>query len=320
MNILISGAGQLGSRYLQGLARLSAPVNIFVYDPSAKSLMTASNRYKEATLDSDIHHVVYTSSLSNMPRNIDLAILSMSSLNRAKFMSDLSDVSNVNFWLLEKVLAPSLHELESISNMANKSRGAWVNHWMRLHIGFIKIKQKIQEINLKIDSINVHGGAWGLACNATHFIDFAGWLDCSLVSAVDVGGLDNVWRPSKRPGYFEVDGVLRAEYESGLHLTMNCDRSTAPLSIQINAQSSVFNIFYMDDKILIKHNSDFFDLSDVPLQSSMTAPLVRNIISNSSCDLPSCFESVQLHKHFCRAMLRHWNLVNHVESNYLCIT
>ena len=37
-NLLIAGAGQLGSRYLQGLALFDKPLNIWVYDISEASL------------------------------------------------------------------------------------------------------------------------------------------------------------------------------------------------------------------------------------------------------------------------------------------
>jgi hypothetical protein len=322
MKILIAGAGQLGSRYLQGLAKLQlpAPANIFVYDPSPQSLLKAKERYEEINSKELPHNVTYVSFLQKIPRCIDLAILSMSSLDRAQFMSELSIRSDVNFWLLEKVLAPSLIDLQLIADIAQKSKGAWVNHWMRLHSGYVKIKQHIERLNLKIESIDICGGGWGLACNATHFIDFASWLSSSSITNIDIRDLDDLWIPSKRPGYFEINGTLRVNYKSGMTLAMTCDTSCMPLSISINSQSQAFKVSYVDQKILIELNSNIFDISSLPLQSEMTAPLVDRIIHNSSCDLPGCIESVELHKFFCTSLLGHWNKVNHLKDEYLCIT
>ena len=46
-NILIVGSGQLGSRYLQGLSKVSIPLNIIVLDVCTQSLMTAFTRWQE---------------------------------------------------------------------------------------------------------------------------------------------------------------------------------------------------------------------------------------------------------------------------------
>ena len=42
--VLIAGAGQLGSRHLQGLAAAEASLRIFVHDPSNDSLARAEAR------------------------------------------------------------------------------------------------------------------------------------------------------------------------------------------------------------------------------------------------------------------------------------
>ena len=45
--ILIAGAGQLGSRYLQGLANCQNNLNIFVLDISEQSLQIAKQRWEQ---------------------------------------------------------------------------------------------------------------------------------------------------------------------------------------------------------------------------------------------------------------------------------
>ena len=46
--ILIAGAGQLGSRYLQGLANCQNTLDIYVQDISKQSLQIAKQRWEEA--------------------------------------------------------------------------------------------------------------------------------------------------------------------------------------------------------------------------------------------------------------------------------
>ena len=49
-NIAIIGAGQLGSRHLQGLKKAQLPMNIFVLDASEESLTICEQRYNETAL------------------------------------------------------------------------------------------------------------------------------------------------------------------------------------------------------------------------------------------------------------------------------
>ncbi len=53
--VLISGAGQLGSRYLQGLAKCRLPLRIVVQDNSRDSLERAQLRWNEV-LDPEVIH------------------------------------------------------------------------------------------------------------------------------------------------------------------------------------------------------------------------------------------------------------------------
>ena len=56
--VLLVGAGQLGSRYLQGLAKVSIPLEIHVLDISESSLRIAEARWNEVdTSEKDNHNL-----------------------------------------------------------------------------------------------------------------------------------------------------------------------------------------------------------------------------------------------------------------------
>ena len=48
-NIGLIGAGQIGSRHLQGLAKSTLQYKIYVVDPDEKSLSVAKIRYQEVS-------------------------------------------------------------------------------------------------------------------------------------------------------------------------------------------------------------------------------------------------------------------------------
>ena len=84
--ILIAGAGQLGSRYLQGLANCQNNLNIFVLDISEQSLQIAKQRWEQVvktvspdtvsgmTVPAIQHKVTFLSSFEKIP-NLRRSIL-----------------------------------------------------------------------------------------------------------------------------------------------------------------------------------------------------------------------------------------------------
>ena len=73
--LLLVGAGQLGSRYLQGLAHVDTPLSITVVDPSLESLGVAKSRYRQ-TVDSIAstvaHKISFEQNLLQIPSCIDI--------------------------------------------------------------------------------------------------------------------------------------------------------------------------------------------------------------------------------------------------------
>ena len=73
--VLIVGAGQLGSRYLQGLASLDIPLSIAVVDPFEPSLAIARERYLEVNSPCN-HKIDYLTNFDQSNQCYDLAIIS----------------------------------------------------------------------------------------------------------------------------------------------------------------------------------------------------------------------------------------------------
>jgi pyrroline-5-carboxylate reductase len=67
-NILLVGAGQLGSRYLQGLIKIAFPLNIYVVDPNINALNESIKRCAEISFN-EKHNISYYNSPSLVPKN-----------------------------------------------------------------------------------------------------------------------------------------------------------------------------------------------------------------------------------------------------------
>ena len=100
-SILISGAGQLGSRYLQGLVNCRLPLRIFVQDTNEESIWRAEQRWQEVLTPETPHEVLFQTSLVSLPSEIDIAIVATTADVRPKVVVDIASRSNARFWVLE---------------------------------------------------------------------------------------------------------------------------------------------------------------------------------------------------------------------------
>ena len=139
--ILISGAGQLGSRYLQGMVNCNSPLRIYVHDCHENSLSLAKQRWDEAANLNNIHKVSYHTSLQGLPRLIDIAIVSTTADVRATVVENISKKIDVNYWVLEKVLAQNEYDLDKLISNINIKSTAWVNTPRRMMSWHKKIKK-----------------------------------------------------------------------------------------------------------------------------------------------------------------------------------
>ena len=106
MNCAIIGAGQLGSRHLQGLLSYKKEsLNIFIIDPSDDSLFIAKQRALELEHK---HSLTFTDSFQELPKHLDFVVIATNSKVRFVVMEILLQHASVSYLILEKVLFPDL--------------------------------------------------------------------------------------------------------------------------------------------------------------------------------------------------------------------
>jgi hypothetical protein len=315
-SIIIIGGGQLGSRYLQGLVKFLSPLNIFVIDPSEKSIELCNERWVEVGGRQSIHQLQLLNSLTTLPKEIDIAIIATSSDVRIDLSYKLTLSSKVRFWIFEKVLAISLLDLNRILEITKKSEFAWVNTPRRMMLWHQKLVKLI--VPQAPNKIYISGGNWGLACNSIHFIDFANLIFNESIASVNTDDLDRHWFESKREGFFEVNGRLVVEFKNNKILIMECFKSNEPIKIIIETSKGCWGINENTGHATDPNGKHFYGILE--LQSDMTSRLVESILHKGICDLPSLANSVDLHSPYLEALLKHWNHVNNSEDNLLRIT
>jgi hypothetical protein len=311
--VLIVGAGQLGSRYLQGLAKVSMPLDIVISDVAADSLIRAEARWQEVDGHKTAHQVRYVIGLSGLPTEVDLAIVATASDVRGAVVTQLAEQVAVRYWVLEKVLAQSDAVISQIQAGIRRSSLAWVNTPRRSMRWHKMIKSELLDTGPL--SMVVEGGGWGLACNAVHYLDLlAWWGDCELLD-IDTNDLSPIWKVSKRSGFWEISGTLTAHFSEGMKAQLVCYEEPARTTIQLRAGDLVWAI---DEAAGTAKRTDGLEITGkVPYQSEMTAPLVESILLNGRCDLPSLQDSASLHRPVLQSLMAHWN--QHMPTSLTCV-
>ena len=315
--ILVIGAGQLGSRYIQGLARYAQKSVVDVVDPSKKSLEIAKTRWEEVLSKSIIeHNLSFNLNLNKPKKNYDLAIVATGSKERAKIIEYYSKVTTVDYWIIEKTLAQTPSDLEKISISVQNSLGAWVNTSRRIQKLYKKLKEEIKMVSPV--SMSVYGGNWGMACNAIHFFDLLSWMTRENVVDINTSGLSKNWHESKRPGYFDIFGGIKVNFNNGSLLSLESNNSDAPVIIEIKSKDKVWKVYESEGKVTSSEGKIIRE--NLELQTTLTARVVDSIISNKNCGLPTLSESLNIHHPFLEAMLEHWNTTNGGRHKFVPLT
>ena len=159
----------------------------------------------------------YSTDLNDLPSYLDLCLISTTADVRLKIVKHIISQSKVDYWILEKVLAQCLTQLDEFENCLHDAEGVWVNKARRM----INWHQCIRETLPKREYWKIYGngGNWGLACNAIHFIDLVSWWTGESLVTIDNSGLED-WFSSKREGFYEVTGKLVANYSKGSELIL----------------------------------------------------------------------------------------------------
>lgn len=314
--ILITGAGRLGSRYLQGLVKCRIPLRIYVQNSGQDSLSRAEQHWKEAFGPESHHDVSFHVSFESLPRQLDVAIVSTTADIRPQAVNKITNHAAVRYWVLEKVLAQSESGLDEIMAHIGDGPSAWVNTSRRMTPWHKQIKMQLG-LNCPL-ILKVEGGLWGMACNAVHFLDLVAWWTGETLQDVNTERLNPHWFKSKRPGNWEVSGIMESRFSGGSHVLLTSRAGSGPTSLEVGDGRLLW---------LIKENEGLARRSDgveifghMTQQSEMSSTLVESILESGCCDLTTLEESVGLHRVFIRSMLEHWKRADNYNAVFVPIT
>jgi predicted dehydrogenase len=315
---LLIGAGQLGSRHLQGLLKFQKKQFIYVLDKSEDSLTIAKERAAEIEFE---HRVNYVCEWESIPVELDLVIVATGASVRAKLVTKLLKSYNVKNLVLEKVLFQDLKSYSEIGDLI-KATGTptWVNHPRRMFEHYEVIKNKIAKSGESV-RYQVFGGNWDLACNALHFIDLISFLSGSELLNLDFGEIDNDIIKSKRPNCIELTGSFSGILKNGNRFNITSLKGAyEDITITILTKSSRWIVQEGSaQKIIYFGNENNFneiiDSFTNEYQSTLTTRIINDILIKGNSRLPNYDEASISHIPFIKGTLESYNKIS--ESNTL---
>jgi hypothetical protein len=320
--IAVIGAGQLGSRHLQGLVKYSGQLEIYVLDPSIDSLKVAEHRENQITHN---HEVIYTQSWEALPDFFDIVIVATSANIRETVIRKLLEHRKVRFLILEKVLFQELGAYQRVYDLLKQHNVVtYVNHPRRMFESYNNLKLKIETNSQSVFS--VVGGNWGIGCNALHFLDLFVYLSGKKLLDININSIDDELLESSRKGFTEFSGTLIGHLTDGSFLSITSLKGeSSPISVSIfnNDQRFIIQeggtpqIYEFEKTNLFSCNNDTFKIQ---FQSELTTNITLGLLENDFCLLPRYDEARHTHELFLTKMLEKYNKISGIQSTILPVT
>ncbi len=268
--VLLVGAGQLGSRHLQGLRSLPNLSNILVVEPFEQSRNLAMQRFTEVGFPKQVELDFFD--FEDVGMGADAAIISTTSAGRIGVLEKCLELGVLNV-LCEKVLFQSENQLKSAIALQKKfNANIHVNHIYRRIEAFGELRDLC---NAKKVDMNVHVGGVGMGCNLIHFLDLFSFITGSEIAELKV----ETYKPivqSKREGYVDFGGLAVAHSETE-------DRCTVHYDSRIDEHAPVISFHAGEKKVVFDENSgkilnlDFLG-SEMEMQSPRVSELTGKIL------------------------------------------
>lgn len=318
INNLIIGAGQLGSRHLQGMLKYDKQLQtIYVIDPSEDALNISKSRASEVKHN---HKLIFQQDWNDLPNAFEVVIIATSSNVREKVITQLLKVYEVKYLILEKVLFNDLESYNRIHDLLkSNSVKTYVNHPRRMFQSYKDLKKSIGDTF--VGSFQLTGGDWGIGCNGLHFIDLFQFISGAKVESIDSEWVDANLLESKRKGFVEFTGTLKGKLENGSTFQVT--------SLVGDPVSATITIFDAENRYIIQESgnptiysfskADSFALQstpfDVEFQSNLTSRLMNDLLEIRFCSLPTFEEAKHTHMLFIEALLKRYNKSANAEND-----
>lgn len=306
----IVGLGGIGLRHLQSLCEFNGALQIYGIDPSPEARKRAVNLNRKSGRSEIV--LIDCPNLKELKMRPELAIVATNARERLSVVRELCKLK-CSLFLLEKILFSHPAEYEEAANLFNGHRPkVWVNCVRRCAPRFARLQGLTAG---KTVSYRVAGASWGLASNIVHHLDEWAFL-CRAKDMTVSAKLDPRLIPTRRVGYYEVAGTIRAQ--AGPHTFEARSGGTATAgeagdrTIWIRVNDVELEIGQTSGQMIVTGPDKNAILEAYPpaLQSEATAKHVEAILAGLEPHLPRFEEAARLHLSVLEVLWPHFQSLN----------
>lgn len=292
--LLLVGAGELGSRHLQGLALVAAP-EIIVIEPVAAARDRAAARYAEVS-SSSAAPLRFVDHIDALDARAAVGIIATSSLRRREVIEQLVAHGVVPRQLvLEKFLFPAVADYAAVAALVDP--GTVVNTPRRRWALYRSLRAHLREPF----TLRVRGTSWGLCCNAVHFGDVFAFLtgaeDVRFDFALAAGVV-----AAKRAGYVEMHGAITG-HTSASTLELQCVPGDV---VALEVDVFVGGVEHRIDERTGACSGLGIAAGAPAFQSGDTGALVTSLLAGEATGLPTLAGSAAVHVPLLVGFLDHY--------------
>ena len=285
------GVGNIGRRHLQSLMNLPADqYSIFAVEPFENTRLALTQEFSNISIFENI---------SELPSNIDLAIIATSSNVRRDVFQSLINHAQVKNIIFEKVLFQKIDDYYYVKErLQSLNIKAWVNCARRETEAYKTLRKEL--FNSREFIFTTIGGQWGMGCNSVHMLDLIEFLSDSPVDQLNISALEDGIVPSKRGGFYEFFGTITGSAGKCKHFTITCMNNSNLPSLNVITTESARYLIDESKRKLFKYTNASWSESNfhLPYVSQSTAGIVRSIIETGNCNLPNYETSMKTHLKF----------------------
>lgn len=326
--ILLIGAGQLGSRHLQGLANYKEELHISIVEPNSNNQAIAVQRFQEVH-NHNLHKLIIHNTLNDINNcSFDISIIATNADIRATITKQLLTNNLVENIIFEKVAFQNERQfLEIIELLNSKHIKGWVNCPRRNYEFYKELKNDL--LNIGRIRMEVEGIDWGLASNSIHFLDLLSFLTGEVVFYPQQIDLINDYFESTRKGFIDFFGSITGNSKAGHDFSFkstqrNSSNEPRYFIIKIISDKRKLLIDEINKSVRLYEDNNVTDSMmlniHVPFQSTLTNIQIEEILKKDYSSLPTIEDSFQLHKPLLSIFTKHYGKIINQKVEYLPIT
>jgi len=188
MNVIILGAGRMGLRHAEGIAKINEIKSITLVDNNPLSIENAKKYFLNNT---NFNKLFFCDNIKILKdeNNFEIGIIATTANNRIELLNILANLGCKNV-LVEKPIAQSLNQIIEFNKKVNEMEiNCFVNLNMRLNDNFLKLNNDIKSLDQfnGEKTVTINTGSIGIGANGIHYLDYLMFLfdanDAKIVSA-----------------------------------------------------------------------------------------------------------------------------------------